>query len=104
MADGGAAYTLAMWRVKEGSEEEFVQAWKGELAEFFLGLPNPPETGTLIRSVEDERLFYSFGPWRSLQDGREMRSQPRTAEVMGRMRDLCEEMKAGDSLRVVSIP
>ncbi len=102
--DGGPAYTLAMWRVKEGREEEFVDAWKGELAEFFLSLANPPETGTLIRSVEDPQLFYSFGPWRTLDDVREMRSHPRTAEVMGKMRDLCEEVKAGDFLAVLTIP
>ncbi len=102
--DGGPAYTLAMWRVKEGREEEFVDAWKGELAEFFLSLANPPETGTLIRSVEDPQLFYSFGPWRTLDDVREMRSHPRTAVVMGKMRDLCEEVKAGDFLAVLTIP
>jgi hypothetical protein len=102
--DSGPAYTLAMWRVKEGREEEFVDAWKGELAEFFLSLANPPETGTLIRSVEDPQLFYSFGPWRNLGDVREMRSHPRTAEVMGKMRDLCEEVKAGDFLAVLTIP
>jgi hypothetical protein len=54
--------------------------------------------------VEDERLFYSLGPWGSLEDVREMRSHPRTAEVMRRMRDLCEEVKAGDFLRVLTIP
>ena len=35
------AYTLALWRVKEGGEEEFVEAWKG-LSDYFLDLPNPP--------------------------------------------------------------
>ncbi len=32
MDDSGAAYTLAMWHVKEGKEEEFVNAWGKELA------------------------------------------------------------------------
>ena len=104
MDDSGATYTLAMWRVKGGREEEFVDAWRRELAEFFLSLPNPPGTGTLIRSVEDPQLFYSFGPWRNLEDVRKMRSHPRTAEVMGKMRDLCEEVKAGDFLAVLTIP
>jgi hypothetical protein len=104
MNDRRNAYTLAMWRVREGREEEFVNAWRGELAAFFLGLPNPPQTGTLIRSVEDPRLFYSFGPWRGLGDVREMRSHPRTTEVMGNMRELCEEVEAGDFLAVLTIP
>ncbi len=104
MNDSGAAYTLAMWRVKEGREEEFVDAWRGELAEFFLSLPNPPGTGALIRSVQDPQLFYSFGPWRSLDDVHQMRSHPRTAEVMGKLRGLCEEVKAGDFSVVLTVP
>jgi hypothetical protein len=72
---GDTAYTLALWRVKEGREVEFVEAWKG-LSDYFLDLPNPPGTGTLIRSAEDPRLFYSFGPWRSLEDIQRMRSDP----------------------------
>jgi hypothetical protein len=54
-------YTLVLWRVKEGREEEFVEAWKG-LSDYFLDLPNPLETGALVRSVEDRGLSYAFGP------------------------------------------
>ena len=104
MDDSGTAYTLAMWRVKEGCEEEFMEAWSGELAEFFLSLPNPPGTGTLIRNVDDPHLFYSFGPWKSLDDVRQMRSHPRTQEVMGNLRNLCEEVSAGDYEVVLAIP
>jgi len=89
------AYTLALWRVKEGKEEEFVEAWKG-LSGYFLDLPNPPAgTGTLVRSMEDPRLFYSFGPWRSIEDIQRMRSDPRTPEVIGKLGALCEEAKPG---------
>jgi heme-degrading monooxygenase HmoA len=104
MGDGSDAYTLAMWRVKEGCEEVFVRAWSGELADLFLSLPNPPGTGTLIRNVDDPQLFYSFGPWKSLDDVRQMRSHPRTQEVMGKLRDLCEEVNAGDFEVVLSVP
>lgn len=104
--EDGTAYTLALWRVKEGREEEFVEAWKGALADFFLGLPNPPGPGpaTLIRSVEDAQLFYSFGPWRSLDDIREMRSNLRTPEIIGKLAALCEEAKPGDFQIVATAP
>jgi hypothetical protein len=104
MEDRDGAYTLATWRVKEGYEEEFVEAWSGELADFFLSLPNPPDSGTLIRSVDEPRLFYSFGPWKSLDDVRQMRSHPRTQEIMGKLRDLCEEVNAGDFEVVLTVP
>jgi hypothetical protein len=67
--EGEIAYTLALWRVKEGREGEFVEAWKG-LSDYFLNLPNPPGTGTLVRSVEEARLFYSFGPGGALRTSR----------------------------------
>ena len=100
----GEAYTLAIWRVKEGRVEEFVELWKGDLADFFLGLPNPPGTGTLVRSVEDPLLFYSFGPWNSLDDIREMRSNPQTREVIGRLAALCDEAKPGAFEVVATAP
>ena len=100
----GEAYTLAIWRVKEGREEEFVELWKGDLADFFLSLPNPPGTGTLVRSVEDPLLFYSFGPWKSLDDIREMRSNPQTREVIGRLAALCDEAKPGAFEVVATAP
>ena len=100
----GEAYTLAIWRVKEGRVEEFVELWKRDLADFFLGLPNPPVTGTLVRSVEDPLLFYSFGPWNSLDDIREMRSNPQTREVIGRLAALCDEAKPGAFEVVATAP
>ena len=102
--DGGDAYTLAMWRVKAGKEEEFIAAWKGELAEYFLSLTNPPGTGTLVRSVEDPQLFYSFGPWRNLADIQQMRSDPRTPEMIGKIAALCEEAKPGTFQLVATAP
>ncbi len=96
------AYTLAMWRVKPGREEEFIQAWREDLGAYFLSLPGAIG-GTLLRSVEDPRLFYSFGPWRSLEDIRAMRTDPRTLEVMGKLRELCEEATPGVFQRMLTI-
>lgn len=94
----GEAYTLGVWRVKEGREGEFVEAWKA-LSDYFLGLPNPPGPGTPVRGVDDPRLFYSFGPWKSLDDIQEMRSNPRSREVIGRLAALCDEAKPGTPFR-----
>jgi hypothetical protein len=97
------AYTLALWRVKEGREAEFVEAWKG-LSDYFLNLPNPPGTGTLVRSVEDPRFFYSFDPWRSVEDIQRMRSDPRIPEMIGKLSVLCEEAKPGKFRVVLTAP
>jgi hypothetical protein len=100
----GDAYTLGVWRVKEGKEQDFVGAWKGDLLEVFFALPKPPEHGTLIRSTEDPQLFYSFGPWPSLEAIQEMFSDPRAQETFQKLFDMCEEAKPGPFQVVATAP
>src|SRR5688572_4947599 len=89
------AYTLAMYRVKKGREDDFVRIWN-ELADTFINLPNPPIAGTLIRSVTERSLFYSFGPWPSADDVAAMRASPKAGEMFGKLREVCDELTPGD--------
>lgn len=93
-------YTLGTWRVKDGKQGEFVEAWKG-LGRYFRSLPHPPGEGTLLQSLDDLQQFYSFGPWRTLDDIREMRHHPDTPTEIGKLMDLCEEGRPG-TFRVVA--
>jgi heme-degrading monooxygenase HmoA len=92
MAD--EVYTLGMWRVKAGKQDEFVDAWQA-LGRYFKRLPHPPGQGTLLQSVDEPQQFYSFGPWDSLDDIQEMRSQPETRNEIGKLMGLCEEGRPG---------
>lgn len=83
-------YTHALWRVKPGHEAEFIKAW-GELANVFQKLPARPLRGTLIQSLVDSSLFYSFGPWKSLSDIVEMRRDPLAQEAFQKITALCIE-------------
>ncbi len=96
-------YTLGVWKVKPGQEQAFIAAWKA-LADFFYGLPNPPGPGTLVQSLDDPTLFYSFGPWRSLEDIQTMRADPRTPEQIGRLAALCDEATPGAFRVVARVP
>jgi hypothetical protein len=87
-------YTIGVWRVREGKESEFVEAWK-LLGEHFRNLAHPPGPGTLVQSVEDPQQLYSFGPWRSLDDILEMRAHPGTPEALAELAELCEVAKPG---------
>jgi heme-degrading monooxygenase HmoA len=98
MAD--EVYTLGAWCVKEGKEREFVEAWK-ELGRHFGRLPRPPGEGTLLQSVDEPQRFYSFGPWRALDDIEAMRSHPDTPAAISRLLSLCEEGRPG-TFRVVA--
>lgn len=67
-------YTLGVWRVKAGREAEFIAAWNN-LGLVFAQLAQPPSgRGTPIQSVGDPLLFYSFGPWKRLEDIEAMRA------------------------------
>ena len=90
-------YTLARWYVLPGQEDAFVAAWQA-LAAVFLSLKDPPRWGTLLCSVEDPRLFYSFGPWPSMETIAAMRAHPGSTEAIGKLIALCEAAELGTYL------
>ena len=90
----GPMYTPAQWLVRSGKEQEFVQAWRG-LADLFATLERKPYWGTLIRSLTNERLYYSFGPWGDDAAVAAMRSHPRIQEAFGDLMSLCDEASPG---------
>jgi len=90
-------YTLARWYVTPGNEDAFVAAWR-ELAAVFLALKAPPRWGTLLRGADEPRLFYSFGPWPSMETIAAMRGHPGAAGAIGRLEALCESAELGTYL------
>jgi quinol monooxygenase YgiN len=87
-------YTHAMWRVQQGREAEFIEAWR-ELGAAFAKLRQKPLWGSLLQSITEPTLFYSFGPWRSLADIEAMRANPMAQEALARVRGLCAEANPG---------
>ena len=87
-------YTLARWLVHPGNEETFIAAWR-ELGTVFLSLPQPTTWGLLLRSADQPQLFYSFGPWPSLDAIRATREEPCAREALGRLAALCDEATPG---------
>jgi heme-degrading monooxygenase HmoA len=90
-----AFYTHARWRVKPGREQEFIEAWRA-MGAIFGSLPNAIGHGTLIRSLDDSTLFFSFGPWRSLEDIMSMRGGPESSAALSRATALCDEFSTGN--------
>jgi hypothetical protein len=88
------AYTLGVWRTKPGQEAQFIAAWK-PLGEVFFKLPSPPGTITLIQSVTDPELYYSFAPWSRLEDIEDMRGDPEAQAAIQRLVDQCTEATPG---------
>lgn len=86
-------YTVGIWTVKAGREEEFVAAWRamGEatIAEF------PAAHGRLLRDVENPGRFVSFGPWDSLEAVDAWRASIPFKEGVARIRDLLDAFEPG---------
>ena len=96
-----SVYTLGVWRVKPGKEAEFIEAWKG-LGQLFSHLPQPPGgKGTLVQSLSDPLLFYSFGEWSSMEAIQAMRKDANAQEGIQKVTELCTEATPG-SFRVVA--
>lgn len=57
-------YTLALWRVKAGREDDFVAAWQ-ELAHL-TQRDFPGTSAVLMRDRDTPTTFISSGPWDSL--------------------------------------
>jgi hypothetical protein len=94
-------YTHGAWHVQENRQEDFIKAWQ-ELGDIFNSLSNPPAgKGILIQSVSDSSLFYSFGPWSSMDHIEEMRNNQQAQEGIQKLLDLCVEATPG-SYRVVA--
>jgi hypothetical protein len=87
-------YTLSVWKVRSNEEVEFKAAWR-DLAKKFSELPNPPIRGTLLQSLEDPLLFYSFGPWESLDAIQTMLQDPESILEIDRITNLCQKVTMG---------
>jgi heme-degrading monooxygenase HmoA len=86
-------YTVGIWTVKAGREEEFVAAWRamGEatIAEF------PAAHGRLLRDVDNPGRFVSFGPWDSLETVDAWRASMPFKEGVARIRELLDAFEPG---------
>lgn len=94
-------YTHARWYVKEDRQDEFIAAWQS-LGSIFGALPHPPVgKGVLVQSTSDPKLFYSFGPWQSVEHVENMRNDPDAQAGIHRLVELCTEASPG-TFRVVA--
>ncbi len=95
-----APYTLGLWTVKAGKEQEFVEEWNR-----FAGWTSRHVVGsgsaTLLQDPKNEREFISFGPWDNEQAIDSWRAAPEFQEFLTKARSLCD-MVQPRTMRLVS--
>ncbi len=96
-------YTHALWHVQEGKTEAFLQAWQ-QFGKALSQVPNSPQVrGTLIQNINDPLVFYSFGPWESLEDIQAMRSDENVRKALSSILELCSEAEPGQFKTVMQL-
>jgi heme-degrading monooxygenase HmoA len=94
-------YTLGVWQVKPGREDEFVAAWHA-LGQWTV--ENDFEShGTLLRDREDASRFVSFGPWPSVDDAARWRAHPEFRRHLSAIQDTLESFEPGTFDVVLSV-
>ncbi|HZO50364.1 MAG TPA: antibiotic biosynthesis monooxygenase [Gaiellaceae bacterium] len=96
-----SVYTLGVWTVKEGREDEFVRAWEA-LGQWTIERGFATH-GTLLRDHADRRRYVSFGPWPSVEHAERWRSDPGFQEHLDRILETVESFQPGTYDAVLSV-
>ena len=86
----GHSYSSGEWLVREGSEEEFIEA-RASFIERPLDYALGAESFALVRSTEDPRKFPSLGAWEGQEAQEAWREMPRMQVMLGQCRALRDE-------------
>lgn len=83
-----SVYTLGIWTVKEGHEDEFVAAWRDLAVQTAADFPG--STARLLRDRDAPNRFISSGPWQSLEQIEAWRASSTFTAGVGRLRELLD--------------
>jgi quinol monooxygenase YgiN len=95
-------YNLALWKVKNNKQEEFLHIWEIDFASAFIKL-NPYSKVTLIQSLENPDIYYSFGAWIDLKEMQSARASDHYRSAISKLVALCTEARPGSFKNVLSI-
>jgi heme-degrading monooxygenase HmoA len=96
-----AIYTLGVWTVKRGREDDFIAAW--ETMATATAADFPGATATLLRDRDEPLKFISSGPWDSLDQIETWRGSSTFHDGVGRIRDAIEGFEPHTMDLVVTI-
>ncbi len=85
-------YTLGIWTVKPGREEEFIQAWRDLATRTRSEFPG--SSARLLRDRDNPHRFISSGPWQSLEQIQTWRASTTFKDGVGKIRELLDSFEA----------
>lgn len=91
MDETNQRFSVGIWLVKPGKEEDFIAAWGGFAKRVFDQNLGAGEV-YLLQDLQQPRRFISSGPWDSIQKIEEWRNLPEFKEFFTRAKEICDEI------------
>jgi heme-degrading monooxygenase HmoA len=96
-----AVYTLGIWTVKPGREEEFISAWQDMASHTKADFPSA--SAILLRDRDKPNQFVSSGPWDSLEQAEAWRASAAFREGVAKIRQFLDGFEPHTMDPVVTI-
>jgi heme-degrading monooxygenase HmoA len=96
-----AVYTLGVWTVRPGAEDDFVEAWRDMATHTAADFPSA--TAMLLRDRDRPNWFVSYGPWASIEDIESWRGSATFRDGVTRIRATLEGFEPHTMDPVVAI-
>jgi len=96
-----AVYTLGVWTVRPGAEDDFLAAWRDMASNTAADFPSA--TAVLLRDRDRPNLFISYGPWQSLEEIESWRGSASFRDGVARIRTSLETFEPHTMDPVVTV-
>lgn len=98
----GSLFSMTVWDVKRGMEDEFVEAWRS-FAEW-TSKSRPGALGVhLLRERTFPQRFVTIGPWSDVESLKSWRESEEFSEFFERARKVCTDIRPMTLDTVLSI-
>jgi heme-degrading monooxygenase HmoA len=84
-------FSLGIWMVKSGRENDFIVAWGG-FAQQTFDLSLGSDEVYLLQDIQQPRRLISCGPWENIQSIETWRQLPEFKEFFKRAKEICDEI------------
>ena len=84
-------FSVGIWLVKPGREEDFITAW-GNFAKWAFDHNLGAQEAYLLQDLQQQRRFITSGPWDSIQKIEAWRQLPEFKEFFAKAKEMCDEV------------
>lgn len=103
MTAEGSLFSMAVWDVKKGREDEFVEAWRS-FAEWTGATCRGALGVRLLRERAFPQRFVTIGRWENVESMKGWRESEEFDEFLDRARKLCTDIRPMALEAIASVP